>query len=79
LTLGSAEGGILAFGILVGWLLAYTLRRNKINWKQFYMMVTFLGGGWLVATRWIMSSRHHLSDTFGLGWLPAFSLILLSG
>jgi hypothetical protein len=39
------EAGLMVFGILVGWLLAYTIRREGMKWKHFFIVVMFLGGG----------------------------------
>jgi uncharacterized membrane protein YeaQ/YmgE (transglycosylase-associated protein family) len=45
LEFGPAEVGLIVFGILVGWLLAYTMRRHGMGWWHFFAVVVFLGGG----------------------------------
>jgi fluoride ion exporter CrcB/FEX len=39
------EIGALLIGIVIGWLLASTLRQNKIEWKHFSWLVTVIVGG----------------------------------
>ena len=45
LEFGNIEIGILAFGILIGLLLARTIRRHDMDWKRFFAVAVFLGGG----------------------------------
>ena len=45
LEFGNLEIGILAYGILIGILLARTIRRHGMDWKRFFAVAVFLGGG----------------------------------
>jgi uncharacterized membrane protein YgaE (UPF0421/DUF939 family) len=66
LEFGSTEGGLLVFGILVGWLLAYIIRRHGMRWHQFFAVVALLGGG--VVASYSLDAVFKTSS-FGYFWI----------